>query len=870
MSQDVFLSSLSRRYAMFISYRHADNLEAGRKWATWLHEAAESYEVPVDLIGRTNLRGESVPSTLYPVFRDEEELPADADLSTNIERALENSALLVVLCSPRSAQSHFVAEEIRYFKELGKGGRILALIIDGEPNASDDPQKLAQFGANAECFPEPLRFGVRDAEGKVDWSKRTEPIAADCRPGGQPIQGWTTVAAYEEELEKKGLEKKERADAVHEYRNRLELAKLKVISGALGVPLGELTQRDKARQLVRAKRRARILGTLSLAFALLAVAVGVLGWMASAAKKLAVQEKLRVITTLANSDFQEGANRLQDAVTAPAGMAYLARSARAGDERAATQIWALYQQQPFWIPTAKTDPLPIPERHLKSLTLPKNFRTVDLNGEAVAPTWFAKSADGKRCITVVSKGDAGEGPITFRFWTLYGNPIGEWQKLDYQGDNYLYGIAGAVLSEDGRFAAIIGQPWRDSQYIELWDVEKGRRIEGIDAPKADGSMPNYQGGTFVDLWFASWKAGTPGPLFVTLSNRGDAVVYRLIVDSDDASLIELGRNSHQRALVQATVDDDADLFLSAAEDQSIRACRITDGASVGWPLTVDGTVTALKINGAEGITASLTGGKSTGWTLLKPTQSPLPAQARLTFTQDKALQKQWGDEKDGDEITGDTRGKEKLRIVNEKVVELSAADGKSLWKHSFPSAMRYARFFDEEKIVVQSTDFITEVWDVKINAPVYPRIDETRLFTESYRSDTVLLSSLSPNGKFMLTRSFFWNAPNVAIHNFTVWDTTTAKPVITPIQIVNSGFDDAPLPNHAEFSSDGAFLFLGLSEGTKDKVLLGIQLEPPSEVLPRMPNLAEALGGFTLKSDGGLEAVKSNRKAVIEAVKSHH
>jgi hypothetical protein len=62
-------------------------------------------------------------------------LPADADLTRNIRQALENSALLVVICSPRAVQSRFVAEEIRYFKELGKADRILALMIDGEPNA---------------------------------------------------------------------------------------------------------------------------------------------------------------------------------------------------------------------------------------------------------------------------------------------------------------------------------------------------------------------------------------------------------------------------------------------------------------------------------------------------------------------------------------------------------------------------------------------------------------------------------------------------------------------------------------------------------------------------------------------------------------
>jgi len=50
-----------RKYAVFISYRHADNKEQGRQWATWLHHTLETYEVPPDLIGRTNLRGEPLP-----------------------------------------------------------------------------------------------------------------------------------------------------------------------------------------------------------------------------------------------------------------------------------------------------------------------------------------------------------------------------------------------------------------------------------------------------------------------------------------------------------------------------------------------------------------------------------------------------------------------------------------------------------------------------------------------------------------------------------------------------------------------------------------------------------------------------------------
>ena len=549
-----------RRYALFISYRHADNLEMGRKWATWLHETVENYEIPGDLVGKSNLRGEPVPATLYPVFRDEEELPADADLSVNIRRALENSNLLVVLCSPRAVQSRFVADEIRYFKEIGKSSRILALMIDGEPNASDDPEKLARLGAAAECFPEPLKFGVPDDAGRIDWSARTEPIAADCRPGGRPEQGWTTVAAYEESLEKQpGLTRARRLDAVREYTERLELAKLKVIAGAIGLPLGELTQRDKARQLRRAKQRARILLALSAVFALLAGAAGVLGWMANERRKeaeiqrreaehqrseantqrqqaetqrqaaieargLAETEKRQAVATLAASDFQEGVNRLAEPNTARGGLAYLARSARAGHESAATRIWTLFQQRSFWLPDSTDTPPAAATRHLQAMKPRAAFESVELDGEQVAPTWYAESGDGERCVTVVSTAEAGEGAITFRLWNTSGVPLGPWHKLNYVGENYLSGIESAVLSDDGRFVAIIAAPWRAPQFLEVWDVNKGARVG--DPIPADGGHPNYQGGAFTDAWFTPQEKESIGPLLVTLSNRGNACVHQ--------------------------------------------------------------------------------------------------------------------------------------------------------------------------------------------------------------------------------------------------------------------------------------------------------------------------------------------------------
>lgn len=257
-----------RKYAVFISYRHADNKEQGRQWATWLHHTLETYEVPPDLVGRTNLRGEPVPASLYPVFRDEEELPADADLSANIQRALRHSALLVVLCSPRAVESRFVADEIKVFKELGKAGHILALMIDGEPNATDDPGKArAGISPEHECLPEPLRYGVPRGDGSIDWMQRTEPIAADVRPENKPVQGWTTAAAYREELTRQGLAKPEIERLSTAYEEQLQLATMKIIAGAIGLPLGEVTQRDKRHAEKKLKRARQELSRTEFLFA---------------------------------------------------------------------------------------------------------------------------------------------------------------------------------------------------------------------------------------------------------------------------------------------------------------------------------------------------------------------------------------------------------------------------------------------------------------------------------------------------------------------------------------------------------------------------------------------------------------------------
>src|SRR5687768_11380658 len=77
-------AATARTYWCFISYRHVDNRDRDRAWASWLHQEIERYDVPGDLVGTVMPSGENVPGRIYPLFRDEESLPADHNLGEHI------------------------------------------------------------------------------------------------------------------------------------------------------------------------------------------------------------------------------------------------------------------------------------------------------------------------------------------------------------------------------------------------------------------------------------------------------------------------------------------------------------------------------------------------------------------------------------------------------------------------------------------------------------------------------------------------------------------------------------------------------------------------------------------------------------------
>ena len=227
-----------REYWCFISYRHTDNKAPGRQWASWLHHSLETYEVPADLVGKANDRGDIIPERIFPVFRDEEELPADADLSAPIEQAIAHSKFMVVLCSPHAVVSRFVAEEIVRFKSLRPENkdRILAAIIAGDPvgeEVTDIEERSELPYARRQCFPRLLRFDVA-ADGTLT-DTPTEPIAPDFRLLGDKAgeEGYTSPAPFREATSASNA-------SVAEFEKRMELVKLKIIAGILGIRVGEL------------------------------------------------------------------------------------------------------------------------------------------------------------------------------------------------------------------------------------------------------------------------------------------------------------------------------------------------------------------------------------------------------------------------------------------------------------------------------------------------------------------------------------------------------------------------------------------------------------------------------------------------------
>ena len=208
------------RYRAFISYSHRDWAFSRR-----LHRRLERYRPPRGAFG-AEPPGDKWSTRNKPVFRDQEELASSDNLSASIQEALDGSEILIVLCSPASAKSRWVNEEIRYFREKYPERKVYPIVVDGDPGA--DPRKQPDIAS----FPLMMLLAdTNDADGPY-----REPLAADARKEGDGFN----------------------------------IAFLKLAAGILEVPFDRLRQRDLRRRQQRMALGLLASTALSLTFAIMA------------------------------------------------------------------------------------------------------------------------------------------------------------------------------------------------------------------------------------------------------------------------------------------------------------------------------------------------------------------------------------------------------------------------------------------------------------------------------------------------------------------------------------------------------------------------------------------------------------------------
>ncbi len=157
------LNETALHYDAFISYRHTD---LDKFVAENLHKQLEAYRMPADVLKKRK----GMKNRIERVFRDREELPLTSNLNDPIMMAINNSDWLIVICSPRLRESVWCKKEIDTFISLHGREKVLAVLIEGEPE---------------ESFPEALLFKtetVTRPDGSTEEIRiPVEPLAADVR-----------------------------------------------------------------------------------------------------------------------------------------------------------------------------------------------------------------------------------------------------------------------------------------------------------------------------------------------------------------------------------------------------------------------------------------------------------------------------------------------------------------------------------------------------------------------------------------------------------------------------------------------------------------------------------------------------------------
>lgn len=147
------------KYYAFISYNSHDT-----KWGKRLQRKLENYSMPTTLCSEHGWKRKP----MKPVFFAPTDIQPGG-LTAELQERLRASQHLIVICSPNSAHSKWVGQEIAYFHSLGRTNDIHFFIVDGIPHSGDEATECFNPAIEELGLPEILGANIHEKVFRWAW-----------------------------------------------------------------------------------------------------------------------------------------------------------------------------------------------------------------------------------------------------------------------------------------------------------------------------------------------------------------------------------------------------------------------------------------------------------------------------------------------------------------------------------------------------------------------------------------------------------------------------------------------------------------------------------------------------------------------------
>ena len=150
------------KYYAFISYSSKDTT-----WGKRLQRKLENYRMPATLCHERGWKRRPI----NPIFFAPTDIQPGG-LDNELQERLRASRNLIVICSPNSAKSDWVGQEIEFFHSLGRVDNIHFFIVDGTPHSGNPDTECFNPVVDRLGMPEILGANIHEQNFKWPWLNR--------------------------------------------------------------------------------------------------------------------------------------------------------------------------------------------------------------------------------------------------------------------------------------------------------------------------------------------------------------------------------------------------------------------------------------------------------------------------------------------------------------------------------------------------------------------------------------------------------------------------------------------------------------------------------------------------------------------------